>query len=181
MARQDDTKGSDHFTRIASTENVSTDDRSKLYEQIANLEAQLATERTKRSEAEKQALALAESDGTILQPEVEERPTGRTVTVQKYREYDDRGRRIAKPEWEDVEVPTYFYKINLAPNGGMDLKINGMPMYHGTVVELDLDTLRSVKEIVARGWKHEAEIRGSNENAYRGKYGNTATNKLRAW
>ena len=61
----------------------------------------------------------------------------------------------------------WYYKIDLPPIGGTEIKINGEPLYHGTVYKLDLYLLRSIKEIVARAWGHENNIRGSNENAYR--------------
>lgn len=61
----------------------------------------------------------------------------------------------------------YFYRIDLAPCGGIDIRINGQQFVHGTTYEFNVDMLRSVKEIVARTWDHENNIMGSNENAYK--------------
>jgi len=51
--------------------------------------------------------------------------------------------------------------------GGMGFTINEVPCYHGTIMEFDIDTLRTAKEIVWRLWEHERNISGSNENFYR--------------
>jgi hypothetical protein len=64
-------------------------------------------------------------------------------------------------------VDFYRYRIELPPSGGLDVRINGVPYYHGQEYSVDLDTLRTLKDAVHRSWAHEASIRGSNENAYR--------------
>lgn len=61
----------------------------------------------------------------------------------------------------------YWYRIDLAPCGGTEVKINGVPYYHGSTYEFETDLLRSIKEIVARTWDHENNIMGSNENVYK--------------
>lgn len=61
----------------------------------------------------------------------------------------------------------YWYRIDLAPCGGTEVKINGMPYYHGSTYEFDVNLLRSIKEIVARTWDHENNIMGANENVYK--------------
>jgi hypothetical protein len=61
----------------------------------------------------------------------------------------------------------YRYRIELPPSGGLDVRINGVPYYHGQEYSIDLDTLRTIKDVVHRSWAHEASIRGSNENFYR--------------
>jgi carboxylesterase type B len=61
----------------------------------------------------------------------------------------------------------YWYRIDLAPCGGTEVKINGVPYYHGSTYEFETDLLRSIKEIVARTWDHENNIMGANENAYK--------------
>lgn len=68
---------------------------------------------------------------------------------------------------EGETEPSYFYKIDLPPSGGQQIVINGTNFYHGQQYRLRLSTLRGLKEIVHRGWQHEASIRGSNENFYR--------------
>jgi hypothetical protein len=63
--------------------------------------------------------------------------------------------------------PSYFYRIDLPPSGGQHIVINGVMFYHGEQYKVRVSTLRTMKEIVFRGWQHEASIRGSNENFYR--------------
>lgn len=61
----------------------------------------------------------------------------------------------------------WWYRIDLAPCGGEHLKINGVPYLHGHTYKFDTDTLRSIKEMVARTWVHENDINGHAFNAYR--------------
>lgn len=61
----------------------------------------------------------------------------------------------------------WWYRIDLAPCGGLDLKINGEQYVHGETYKFTTDLLRSVKEIVARTWAHENSINGANENPYK--------------
>lgn len=160
------------FAKVASIDGVSPKDVKTLLAEIADLKEKLHVETAARSDAEKIALASAESQGVLMQREIQEVLTGRTVKTPKCKGYKvvghkDDGRDILKPVFEQADVPTYFYKIDMPPVGGVDLKINGTSMYHGTVVELDLDTLRSVKEIIFRLWDHDRNIHGSDENFYR--------------
>lgn len=118
------------------------------------------------------AHAAAMAQGSFLQRDVAEVPTGRRIAMQKAVGYKvvghhDDGREIIKPVFKTENVPTFYYKVDLPPCGGSDLKLNGTPYYHGGVYELDLDTLRTVKDMVYRMWKHDAEIHGSDENFYR--------------
>jgi hypothetical protein len=61
----------------------------------------------------------------------------------------------------------WWYRIDLAPCGGLDLKINGIQYVHGETYKFTTDVLRCVKEIVARTWQHENQINGANENPYK--------------
>ena len=61
----------------------------------------------------------------------------------------------------------WWYKMDLPPVGGLDVKVNGVPFYHGEQYKVTTDTLRTLKDIVFRNWKHEGDIHGSNENFYR--------------
>lgn len=154
---------------VASIAGTSEEDIAALRAQVANLTEQLDIART---EAEAKALAVAEAQTAFMQRDIQEIPTGKMVTVQRCRGYKtvgyhDDSRPIIKPVWKDVELPTYFYKIDLPPVGGEGLFDNGTPFYHGTVYEVDIDTLRSWKDRVFRLWDHERNIRGSNENFYR--------------
>lgn len=165
--------GNESFAEIASTGSASEGDIASLREQVADLESRLAEAERLRGEAERAALAAAENQGGILlQSPTQEVATGKRVRVQRVDKYEvshyvDGGRPVMKPKMKTVELPTYFYKIDLPPVGGMSFSINDTPCYHGTIVELDIDTLRSVKEIIYRQWDHERNISGSNENFYR--------------
>jgi hypothetical protein len=162
----------DAIVAVASVKDASPADLKRLLAEIDGLKAQLASETEKRTEAEAAALSAAEAQGFLMQHDIEEVPTGKMVTIKKCTGYKvvghkDDGRDILRPEFEDVKVPTYFYKIDLPPCGGTDAKINGVPFYHGTVYEFDIDTLRTIKDIVYRCWKHDSEIHGTDENFYR--------------
>ena len=172
-----DTPTADAFAQVASTSGADSGDLAKLQAEIKNLQSQLDGERVKRTAAEAAALLAAESQGMLMQRDIREIPSGKTRTLKRLDRYKvvghkDDGREILAPVFKDVEVPTFFYKIDLPPCGGTDLKINGTPFYHGTTLELDLDTLRTVKDVVYRCWKHDADIHGSDENAYRPKKAN---------
>ena len=158
--------------QIASIADVPDEGKSAMQRRIADLEAQLAASESKRTEAERVALAAAESQGALMQRDIQEVPTGKKVKVERLKHYKvvghkDDGREILKPVMQTVELPTFFYKIDMPPCGGTDLKLNGIPFYHGAVYEVDIDTLRAVKDIVFRTWKHDSDIHGSDENFYR--------------
>lgn len=162
----------DAVVEVASLNSAPTDTREKLLAEVADLRARLEASEAARSEAERTALAAAESQGALMQRDIQEIPTGKTVTVKRLKHHKvvghkDDGREILKPVFHDVALPTFYYKIDMPPCGGTDLKINGTPFYHGAVYELDIDSLRTVKDIVFRTWKHDAEIHGSDENFYR--------------
>lgn len=162
----------EQHARVASTAGTSAADVAKLEQQIADLKQQLELSEEKRDEAEKAALAAAEAQGALMQRDMQEIATGKTVKVKRCSGYEvvghrDDGREIKKPIFKAVELPTYFYKVDIPPVGGDGLKLNGNPLFHGTVYEFDLDTLRTVKEIVYRSWDHDRAIHGSDENFYR--------------
>lgn len=164
----------DVVAQVASVAGTELSDLEKLKAQIADLEAKLAIEKKARGAAEQAALEAAESqaNGLMQQTEVMEVPTGKKVKVQVGNGYEtvgykDDGRPILRPKFKTEERPTFFYKINLPPVGGIGLTTNGMPLYHGTVYEFDIDTLRDVKSRVYAVWKHDADIHGSDENVYR--------------
>lgn len=161
----DDAAGNTQHVSVASVKHTSDEDVASLRAKVAALEEQLGLA---RSDAEQQALAQAE----IQFRAITEVPTGKTTVIMKCTGYEtvgykDSGVPIQKPIFKPVKVPTYFYKIDIPPVGGDGLIPNGQALYHGTVYEMDIDTLRSVKEQVYRLWQHEANISGSNENFYR--------------
>jgi ribosomal protein S28E/S33 len=161
------------MTEVVNIDGVSEVDVKKLMSEVQELREKLAKAEEGRSEAEKQALELAKSQaGMVIQSVVQEVPTGKTVEVQRAKRYEvvgykDDGRPIHKTVMGPVKLPTFFYRIDLPPIGGEGIQINGVPLLHGMTVELDIDTLRTVKDIVHRIWKHDANVHGENENAYR--------------
>jgi len=166
-------KESPGVLKIASVKNVSPEDYAALEARLADLQEQLDISEAGRSAAESAALAAAEAQGMLLQSEIQEVPTGKKVTMEKCVGYKrvgfEHGRAILEPKFATVEEPTYFYRIDMPAVGGTELVTNGVPMYHGAVVEVDIGTLRDLKEKIYRLWDHDRNISGSNENAYRRK------------
>jgi carboxylesterase type B len=120
--------------------------QDELKARIAQLEEELRRSGAARLIAEEESARLsAQAQSSMLTTNVTERFS-----------------RIAE-DGSDV----YWYRIDLAPCGGTEIKINGVPYYHGSTYEFRTDLLRSIKEIVARTWDHENNIMGSNENAYK--------------
>ena len=158
---------------IVSTAGVPNENERRLLDEIKALKAKLGISESARTEAEQRAISAAESQ--FMDDANEEQPTGKFVTVKrclnryKVVGHKDDGREILKPIFEDVKLPTFAYRINMPPVGGNDLKINEVPFYHGAVYILDIETLRTVKEMVFRLWDHDKNIHGSDENAYRQK------------
>jgi hypothetical protein len=161
-----------HHLETASTRGMPENDIKALLAQVKDLQSKLTRAEEARTEVEAAALAAAEMQGMMIQGESIPVPTGKKVTVKRLKEYKivgykDDGREILKPMFKDVELSTYFYKINMPPVGGLDLKINQLPFYHGQTVEVDIDTLRSIMEQVGRLWRHDADIHQSEERVYR--------------
>ena len=121
--------------------------QSALEQRIAELEAQLAASKS----AEQRALESAAQNAAAAQSAQLFNSTVTEVHVGK----NDRN--------EDM----WKYKIDLPPSGGTDLKVNGVPFFHGETYTFNTDMLRSIKEMVQRCWLHEASIQGNNENFYR--------------
>lgn len=169
----------DAHMKIVDVHSATPEQIAALLAENAALQERLALETEARGEAEQRLLDQAVAQ--LGQAEIMEVPTGKTVKLKRldlehegedrmgYRtkSYREDGRPNLAPVWKDVDLPTYFYRIDLPPSGGECMKINGEAIYHGTVIECDIDRLRSIKEIIYRGWDHERNISGSNENAYR--------------
>jgi hypothetical protein len=172
MQKDDDKDVKLGHVEIASVADASPQDVKSLLAQIEGLQAQLAESEEKRTVAQQAALEAAQAQGMLMQREIHEVPSGKKISVPHLKRYKvvghkDDGREILKPVFQQVEVETYYYKIDLPPCGGTHMTVNGNELYHGVVVECDVDSLRSIKDMVFRCWKHDAEIHGSDENAYR--------------
>lgn len=136
---------------LPDEEQKQPESREQLEARIKALEAELERSNAARDIAEDESARLqAQAQSSLLTTNVTERFAG-----------DEDG----KPMW--------YYRIDLAPCGGTEIRINGTPYYHGTTYKFDTDLLRSIKEIVARTWTHENAINGANENPYK-----RAQNKL---
>lgn len=143
-------------------------------EQIAALKAEL--------DRVNQALNIAEARGNeaaeraaFFSSNVTAIPTGRTVKrkmASKPWERDEEDQ-----DWQTVDIPLYRMKIDMPPVGGVQIMINGQPLQHGLIYELDEHQVRTVKDIVHRLEAHEANIHGTNENAYRPKTNATFSGK----
>jgi carboxylesterase type B len=118
----------------------------QLKARIAQLEAALAKSDAAKLIAEDEAGRLqTQAQAALLTTNVTERFAGKT---------DD---------GDDL----WWYRIDLAPCGGLDIRINGQQYVHGETYKFSTDLLRSVKEIVSRTWAHENSINGANENPYK--------------
>lgn len=147
-------------------------DIKRLQEDVARLTALLEQKDVALTAAQEAAKKSVEHQLASMQSEIAEVATGDTVTVKRLEKfkivgYKDDGREIKEPVWKEVQLATYFYKIDLPPSGGEAVVINGERFYHGSTYTVDLDQLRDLKDKVARAWEHEQTINGRNENVFR--------------
>lgn len=156
---------------MAQNEKVSMDD---LLKRIAKLEDENLEFQVQR-EKDASMLAAAELEKAELQRKIETGGfapmLGRNVMEEDIGEREtsirvfDHKTRAYKNETRMVRF--FRHLIDLAPSGGTEIKINGVALFHGNVYELDIDTLRTVKEIEHRSWQHEEQIQGSQESKFR--------------
>ena len=144
----------------------------KLQDEVARLTGALAVSDEKLTSVQEAAKKSVEQQLASMQTDVREVATGDTVKVKRLDKfkvvgYKDDGREIREPIWKEVELPTFFYKIDLPPSGGEGVVINGQYYYHGQTYTVDIDLLRDLKDKVARAWGHEQTINGRNENVFR--------------
>lgn len=142
------------------------DEVDALKAEVERLQGALMDAATSAEESARRSMYFKEDGG--------EMPTGKKVKVvkctgYKVTGYTDEGIARRQPEWEEVEMETFFYKVDLPPVGGQGIRFNGQDFYHGETYEFTMDQLRTVKEIVFRIRDHEANIHGTDENVYRPK------------
>lgn len=83
---------------------------------------------------------------------------------------------VSDGQFEMVKHKYWYYTLDLPVSAGEGLKINGMPVYHNQRLCLQDDSLRMVKDMVARAWYHERSITGNaNDNAFRQGYEHAGT------
>lgn len=147
-------------------DKTSAEELTALRAKVKELEKALASAGTEQDEAVRRAMFFRQRNDEV--------PTGKSIKVAKCTGYENAGIRedgtmIRKPIWKEVDQPTFFYTVDLPPVGGVAIRINGEELYHGQTYELILDQVRMVKDMVYRVERHDAEIHGSDENAYRPK------------
>ena len=146
-----------------------TSREAELLAELASYKAKLGMVEEQLTEQQATNLALASAE---VGGEHTDRPTGKTkmVTVfdrNEVKGYKDDGTEILRPKFKKAEVPTYYYRINMAPCGGAFLMLNGCQYFHGTTYEFDAATLSTVKEICYRTWDHHRNTNKNDENFYR--------------
>jgi len=135
----------------------------ELLAEIAELKFKLAEAEKAKTEAQEMATSIAAASSFI--GTAEEQPTGNTITLSVC--LNPAEKKEEKQKFKDVEVPTYYYTIDIPAGAGTNLMTNGIAYYHGQTYEVDLATLVDLKSRVARCWDHEKSIHSENENAYR--------------
>lgn len=136
---------------------TSDEEITRLRAEIERLQGALADAATASEDAARRAMFFKNDNEAV--------PTGNTVKRLKAKNPASRD----EPQMVEVELPTFLYKVDMPPVGGVQILLNGEPFYHGQTYELDIDQLRTVQEIVFRLRDHEANIHGTDENAYRPK------------
>lgn len=127
-----------------------------LKAEVLRLSGELAEAQSSNEEAIRRAMMFKQDNDEV--------PTGRSIKVLKHKNPRQRGE---ESDTLEVEVPTFYYMIDMPPVGGVAIKVNGEELFHGQTYELTMDQVRMVKEIVYRLRAHEASLQGNNENTYR--------------
>ena len=134
-----------------------------LLAQIAALKDQLELANKEKTEAQEMATSIAAA--STFMGTSEEQPTGNTIVLNVC--LNPWEKKEEKQKFKDVEVPTFYYTIDIPAGAGTNLMTNGIAYYHGGTYEVDQATLVDLKSRVARCWDHEKAIHSENENAYR--------------
>lgn len=82
-----------------------------------------------------------------------------------------------EPDKDGNQEDLWEYTVELAPNAGQSIRLNGFEFFHGQSYTFTTSQLQSIKDIVYRGFVHEANIFGhQNENFYRQQSSRSITN-----
>lgn len=143
---------------MSQAPNLTKDEQiAALQAEIDSLNQKLVISEAQGDESARRAAFFSDGADAIA--------TGRTIKRKKAKrpwekDEDDQ-------EWQEVDLPTFMVKIHMPPVGGVQILLNGEMLQHGLTYELDIDQVRVVKDIVHRLEAHEANVFGTNENAYR--------------
>lgn len=151
--------------------DISKMSQEQLREEYNRLAAALEMEQQKNTDLEAQKNSDAEAFAMQMS-NIREVPTGEKKKIRKCTGYEvvgykDDGREIRKPIFEQIEVPTFWYKIDVPPSAGLGITISGNQFYHGETYKFTEDELRTVKDMVHRCFVHENIRLGRNEAPYR--------------
>lgn len=136
----------------------------ELRAQIERLQTALESKNKQNDELSEMAKAMAHA-GQFFASTSEEQPTGRSIKVKRCANPHERDKDLQR--WVTIELPTYYFNIQLPAGAGLSLSTNGIEYFHGETYEFDVETLAEIKSRIARCWDHEKSIHGDNENAYR--------------
>lgn len=129
----------------------------ELKREIARLQGALDDAKVENAESAARAAYFAEANTEI--------PTGRKVSVKRCK--NPWVKKENDQVWEEVEMATFLFKIDMPPVGGVQIMLDGEALQHGQTYEITTDRLRTLKEIIYRLQAHEAAIHGSDEDKYR--------------
>lgn len=154
---------------MAKSESKGGPTTEQLLKRMAELEKQYAALQVAVDEKEKKILELeakTEATGqaamTMLGRQVAEQYLGKRKVLGKT--FNHKKKEFVETE---MELDYWEYLIDLPPSGGEGVTINGTQFHHGQVIEVDTNTLRTIKEMVFRAWFHESQIKGNDENKFR--------------
>lgn len=73
---------------------------------------------------------------------------------------------VAKGPPKDLKEEQFNFTLDLAEHSDR-LVIDGTVYFHGGNYTVGQRTYDAMREMISRGWNHQREIEGKNENAYR--------------
>jgi len=89
----------------------------------------------------------------------------RRLEKEKYRKEATRRMRVER-ELEEEQVSLL---VDL-PGHAQKIVLDGVPFYHGHIVEVSQSKAETLLDIMDKAWRHEESVGGANGNAYRKPY-----------